>query len=169
MEEEDDIGLDFGASDSWNMPDGLENFGAPDSWSMPATFNPIPDAGASFAGPGRARYNPSAMLQRLIGLQSFEGSWDMKSSPWDAIGVRPEQVDAIVDELVAAHSRVGREKMASLVSTAVFITFIEENMADQEETWELVVGKARDWMEESADRQIVEEVLMKVKNCVRGV
>jgi hypothetical protein len=45
-----------------------------------------------------------------------------------------------------------------ILATALVIKFLEKNMADEEETWELVADKARDWLRDSVGDAGLEEV-----------
>jgi hypothetical protein len=73
-------------------------------------------------------------LHALIALQNFDGSW-----PIDQIS----EINDILGQDVGANPQGGD---AALWVTVVIVLYIERKMGDEEETWGLVVEKARGWM-----------------------
>lgn len=108
------------------------------------------------------------LLQRLIARQSFEGSWkgitDLLSDELGISGLTARNaINKLVDE-----SKLARTKAEKLLSTASVIVFMETKMADDEETWELVVEKARTWLNEAVSEKVLTEV-WKLAESVVGV
>jgi hypothetical protein len=106
------------------------------------------------------------LLQRLIKRQSFEGSWSNDTLPCDAMGIKRHTASVIIEKLVAAHPELDRVDVGKAVATALAITFLETKMADQEETWELVVEKAREWLDGAVESGLLEELWKEAKTLV---
>ena len=45
-----------------------------------------------------------------------------------------------------------------ILATALVITFLERKMPDEEDTWELVVEKARMWLQDTVEDAVLAEV-----------
>ena len=74
-------------------------------------------------------------LQKIIALQTFEGYWNLDAPLLEVVGLSaqhkaPQGVDSKVWAAVLA------------------ITFLERKMAGDKEAWEMVVEKARGWLED---------------------
>ncbi|KAJ5042004.1 von Willebrand factor type A domain-containing protein [Bipolaris maydis] len=100
-------------------------------------------------------------LQSLIALQSFSGAWPSISRlPCQKMGISiaeaKEVVQRLVDDGVAKDVTVAEQ----YVATAAVISFLEKKMADKEETWELVVEKARTWLQDTVDAAYLGRVLV---------
>ncbi|KAI9787082.1 MAG: hypothetical protein M1839_003317 [Geoglossum umbratile] len=80
--------------------------------------------------------NPTETLHALITLQSFTGSWDLTSSLCELLDV----------SLADAQAKVQDKKLWNVWATILAIMYFEEKLKHEEETWDLVVGKARDWV-----------------------
>lgn len=106
------------------------------------------------------------LLQRLIGKQSFDGSWDFDSLPWGSIHAEKDAANSVIDDTIASHSDLDRRIVSSIVSTALVIAFLEIKMAEEEETWELVVEKARLWFEGVLDDEKVLDEIMEDVNAL---
>jgi hypothetical protein len=52
------------------------------------------------------------------------------------------------------------------LATAMVITFLERLVTGEEETWELVVEKARDWLDASMNADVLKEVWKEAENIV---
>ena len=95
------------------------------------------------------------LLQRLIARQSFDGSWT---------GI----IDQLCDEMSMDRDvveQVARETtdVEQALSTAVVVVFLENKMEGEEQTWELVVEKARAWFEDMIDDGALGEVWREAK------
>lgn len=99
----------------------------------------------------------------LIELQTFEGFWEWTPELLSVLGVTEEK-------MADMWTRVGwtdRRKFA----TVTVVAFFEGKLGDERDVWELVVGKARAWlegeMEEMGDgKTTVEEVLESVEGWI---
>jgi Vault protein inter-alpha-trypsin domain/von Willebrand factor type A domain len=78
------------------------------------------------------------VLDRLVDMQSFVGSWAWSDALFKLIGVN-STAQALQDELTK-----GIQK--DVLTTALVIAFLEAKMADEKDTWELIVDKARSWV-----------------------
>jgi hypothetical protein len=77
-------------------------------------------------------------LQTLIELQTFEGFWTLSEELCVAIDVK----------LAAMQLKMKNEGWdANVLATALAVQFLTTQLADQEESWELVVEKAKGWLE----------------------
>lgn len=96
-------------------------------------------------------------LQKMIALQSFEGCWKFNDKLLKAVWL-PEQHQ--VPEGVALN----------VWATILAITFLEKAMEDQTEAFEMVVEKARGWLDTQAggDRKAVEEAWKRAKESIGG-
>lgn len=95
----------------------------------------------------KVNIDEDTLLQRLIKRQTFEGSWTNDNLPCDSMGIVRHSASVVIEKLVAAHPELDREKIGVAVATTIAVTFLEKKMADQEDTWELVVEKAREWLD----------------------
>lgn len=102
------------------------------------------------------------LLNRIISHQSFAGSWSQSSTfPFhdlhlDAAAVASAARGFAADAAIAAGDVSDAER---ILATAVIILFLERKMADDEETWELVVEKARAWLgDKVVDEKGLDEV-----------
>ncbi|TGJ87358.1 hypothetical protein E0Z10_g1338 [Xylaria hypoxylon] len=73
--------------------------------------------------------NYNDKMHEIIRLQKFDGfwEWDQRLTNILGIGLNPERQDAIL-------------------ATALAIAFLENRMAHEAESWELIVEKARNWL-----------------------
>jgi hypothetical protein len=102
------------------------------------------------------------LLQRLIGKQCFEGSWEFRALPWGSIHVERDAANMVIDGVIANHSGLDREKLSTVVATTIVVEFFETKLAEDEETWELVAEKAREWLQYSVNKDVLDEVLEEV-------
>lgn len=113
---------------------------------------------SSKAAPAPA--SASALLKRLIASQSFDGSWtgitDLFCTEMKISGDATRS--AVVKLVDASKRRLDRTKAEHVLSTAIVITFLEKKMEDKEETWELVVEKARTWLDDAVADDVLAEV-----------
>ncbi|KAF9355272.1 hypothetical protein BGX26_006786 [Mortierella sp. AD094] len=92
-------------------------------------------------------------LDILIDLQTFEGFWEWQGNLFSCIDVIPEQAEKLAKDN-------GLE--FRIVATALSIIFFEKMLAEEKDTWELMVGKAKVWMEEQIGQEKALAVLQKV-------
>jgi hypothetical protein len=92
------------------------------------------------------------LLQRLIARQSFEGSWEaIYKLPYDEMKFDGDAASLAVTQMTELNAD-------QILATAIVVLFLETKMQDEEETWELVVEKARAWLES----EVAEDVLTRV-------
>jgi len=63
-------------------------------------------------------------------------------------------VDTLID---VSKQALDRTKAEQLLSTAIVVVYLETKMEDEEDTWELVVEKARTWLEDTVDENVLGE------------
>ncbi|KAK8150730.1 hypothetical protein G3M48_009620 [Beauveria asiatica] len=73
-------------------------------------------------------------LEAIIALQTFGGSWTWSAALEELLGVTRE---------VAGKQL---EVAAEVAATVCAVAYLEEKLADEQEVWELVVDKAREWL-----------------------
>jgi hypothetical protein len=71
-------------------------------------------------------------MHKLIEMQEFNGSWKSSDALFTLISVDKDAVKA-----------TGRE---NAMSTALAVAWLEVKMASEEDVWEMVVDKAKDWL-----------------------
>ncbi|KAI4643011.1 hypothetical protein J4E93_007080 [Alternaria ventricosa] len=110
--------------------------------------------GPSFSPPQRHKVQEETgtLLQRLIARQSFEGSWEaIDKLPFDEM-----KLDR--DAASSCNAQLNEQNSEQLLATAVVVLFLEKKMQDEEETWELVVEKARAWLGSNAAEDVLARV-----------
>ena len=76
-------------------------------------------------------------LQALIALQTFSGAWEWNAKLFSVIGVSEGEA--------AKALPTGVDK--TIVTTALAVRFLEGKLAGEKDSWELLVDKARSWVE----------------------
>lgn len=100
-------------------------------------------------------------LQSLIALQSFSGAWPSISRlPCRKMGIDVAEAREVAQRLVEDGVAKDATMAEQCVATAAVVSFLEKKMADEEETWELVVEKARTWLEDTVDAAYLGRVLV---------
>lgn len=77
-------------------------------------------------------------LDVLIELQTFEGFWEWDAALFAVISVSEKQAEQV-------ETQIGYGKQA--VATALAVVFFERKLKGEKDAWELVVEKARGWLE----------------------
>ena len=77
-------------------------------------------------------------LDMLIELQTFEGFWEWDAALFAIISVSEKQAEQV-------ETQIGYGKQA--VATALAVVFFERKLKSEKGAWELVVEKARGWLE----------------------
>lgn len=96
------------------------------------------------------------ILWSLVSLQTFEGSWIWSQALLAEIGVSEAKAQAIVSQEKA-------DKNA--VATALTIIYLESKLSSEKETWEVLVDKAKVWLEEEVGGEdAMERILKAAKN-----
>lgn len=88
-----------------------------------------------------------SLLRRLIALQSFSGPWPSLAS------LLSTELHIDMDAALAAAKTLSTSASAAdqILATALVITFLEQKMPDEEDTWELVVEKGRTWLQDTVE------------------
>ncbi|TFA99044.1 von Willebrand factor A domain-containing protein 5A [Trichoderma ghanense] len=114
-----------------------------------------PDQGsASYSNPnalfGSASTSPSPLCV-LTALQTFVGSWYWDSMLEAALGITAELAADRV-QLPGDQSTQRTEVLATLCA----VVFVKKKLASEKESWELLVKKAEDWLQQQMGADLVE-------------
>jgi hypothetical protein len=115
------------------------------------------------------------IVQHLIEKQNWAGLWE----EWhglplfakkNSIKVEKEEFAEMFQAAVTRMEDKKKRKIQGTVTqvlvTAVVVTFLEQHMTDLEGIWELVVQKARDWLDGNVDEKILEQAWSDAKRLV---
>ena len=84
-------------------------------------------------------------LQALTSLQTFSGSWSWSVELERVLGVDSKQVANLnIPSMVRGHAL-----KSEVLATACAILFFKRKLADEKDTWEMLVEKAEGWLEEN--------------------
>jgi hypothetical protein len=81
---------------------------------------------------------PSEPLHALIALQDFEGSWVLNKSFCQLLRLDMAKIQAAATKMKVD---------GKVLATALAVRFFEKKLGKDRDTWELVVDKARGWLE----------------------
>ena len=87
--------------------------------------------------------NSDDPLDQIISLQNFQGFWELEQALLDACGIKKRASATDSSQRIAA--------------TILAIKFLERKMAGEKDTWELIVEKAKGWLD-SEGVKVEEEV-----------
>lgn len=106
---------------------------------------------APSSGPVGKPANDGSM-NTLINLQTFSGAWAWNDEFFSAIGI---------DESVVVKQDLGVDPEAC--ATALAIAYLETQVAEKKDVWEMVVSKARNWLAKQlgVDEKKVNEIVIK--------
>jgi hypothetical protein len=129
-------------------------------------FSPDSDEGgncsmaSALAGDATPTTNPTELLHKLIDLQSFGGSWVLTSELCALLGINLNDAEAKVDK-----------RLWAVFATVLAVVFCRMRFQAEEDVWDLVVGKAEEWLEERVREGGVdfEGGVEGLKNEARGV
>ncbi|KAI9831905.1 MAG: hypothetical protein M1819_004627 [Sarea resinae] len=90
----------------------------------------------------------------LVSLQTFSGSWDLAPALLDTLQLSADTVAQSVSRVLSSPSQVitldtNHETTKSVFATLLAIVFLELRVADEKEAWELMVEKARTWLDDT--------------------
>jgi hypothetical protein len=111
------------AARSLAAPKPISNFGAPSAPAPPPPTSP-----------------PASPLHAILMHQTFSGAFTFSEALLGSLSIAVRDFEA----KAAADGIEDRDVFA----TAVVVAYLGEKMADEKDSWELVVDKAREWMEE---------------------
>jgi hypothetical protein len=83
---------------------------------------------------------PTSPLHAILTHQTFSGAFTFSEALLGSLSIAVKDFE----EKAAADGIENRDVFA----TAVVVAYLEEKMAGEKDSWELVVDKAREWMEE---------------------
>ncbi|KAL6707276.1 hypothetical protein ACN47E_004264 [Coniothyrium glycines] len=128
------------------------------------SFGSFSDAVAHTASP--APKTPSELSLHLISHQLFGGSFAYSVALLDTIAASLTLglTEAVLQREFADFAHRGEEAVMTVVIIAVF----EERLGTERGMWELVVGKARDWMYDSVGHRDTVIMLEKARKLVTG-
>ncbi|KAI9702103.1 MAG: hypothetical protein M1836_001447 [Candelina mexicana] len=86
-------------------------------------------------------------LHLLIALQSFDGCWELDSSLCNCLSISIETAESKLDELLESEGQGRAIQMRKVWASILAIAFFEKILTSEREAWELVVDKARLWLE----------------------
>ncbi|KAK3824892.1 MAG: von Willebrand domain-containing protein [Benniella sp.] len=129
----------------------------------PLRSSPSPSGAFGYAAPGGSAAGTVAQgaestVHGIVGLQTFEGYWKWQEGLLSCVGVD----SALAAEAVKKHGWDLR-----VAATALAIVFLEKKKAGEKDAWELVVEKAKGWMEEQIGANEVVVVLHKASELVQ--
>jgi hypothetical protein len=108
---------------SFAAPKPTFSFGAPPAPAPPPSTSP-----------------PASPLHAILMHQTFSGAFTFSEALLGSLSIAVKDFE----EKAATDGIEDRDVFA----TAVVVAYLEEKMADEKDSWELVVDKAREWMEE---------------------
>ncbi|KAL9097869.1 MAG: hypothetical protein Q9165_000195 [Trypethelium subeluteriae] len=112
---------------------------------------------------GPAEATAEEPMEALISLQTFEGSWGWTPELFEILGTAEEAVELAFHEAGIAKA----EK--NLLATAIVVCFFRTKLTDEEETWELVVDKAVNWLENGASEETRNAVMATAEKLVQSI
>ncbi|KAF2503097.1 von Willebrand domain-containing protein [Lophium mytilinum] len=117
------------------------------------SFKPFSAAPAFFGSQSVQEFNPASSpprpkLDTLVELQTFEGFWEWTDALFAVIGISKEHTV----KLATMYSQ-------RTVATALAVAFFEKKLASEKDAWELVVEKAKGWLEVELGAVPVEDVV----------
>jgi hypothetical protein len=95
------------------------------------------------------RTSPAERAHAIIGLQTFEGTWKWSTELFELLDTDEEQVTKYAEEkLLEGQHLVPHSVMGTVLATLLAMGFLRNKNADLKSTWELVYGKAEDWVDQ---------------------
>jgi hypothetical protein len=125
VRQSDDLGLDMEQTSEDEKEEEIVDY------QRDSVSDGVAEGGS--AAPGEAT------LRHIISLQTFSGSW-----AWSSALLKAVQVDAGAADVKQALAE-GADETA--LATALVVRFLERKMSADKDVWELVVEKARAWIE----------------------
>ena len=123
-----------------------------------------------------AQTPPQGILDTLIALQSFDGSFAHLSTLLNRLNVTEvSDVDAVSNSLLRVLGnhmsndwQLFREvEPKSVLATAFAIAYFETKLSSDRNTWELVVDKARGWLEGKVGSKVMEDLLAAAEKALK--
>lgn len=146
-----DLGLGFGedtALENFDFDSFLQNPGGDD-------FDPMGGGFDFTSGIPAVDNTPEELTHHLISLQTFEGFWEVSAQLMDALKIENW-----------ANKAVDYKLNPTTFATALVVAVFEDRLKEFEGSWELVVEKAKRWLEGQGVGD-VGEVVKKMEVLVR--
>ncbi|CAN9128564.1 unnamed protein product [Alternaria sp. RS040] len=148
--EDADLSLDMEEKEESDEDMGFALMDSPVSPQSPAYSPTSPSSPNSKRQ--KTEEETGTLLQRLIARQSFEGSWAaIDKLPHDEMKLGHDAASKAIAELTETNAD-------QVLATATVVMFLEKKMQDEEGTWELVVEKARAWLENEVSEDLLAQV-----------
>ena len=87
----------------------------------------------------------SAKIDRFISLQRFQGYWELSQTLLETCGVAKTSTASKMGAKVSSQ----KPSCESVWATILAIVYLERKMAADEDTWVLVVKKAKEFLQQS--------------------
>ena len=94
-------------------------------------------------------------MHKLIEMQEFDGSWASTTALWDLIEVKKSEAEA-----------AGASKDEKVMATLMAIAWLEVKMKSEEDVWEMVVEKAKIWLEGALGAGAVQKAMADARRVV---
>jgi len=98
------------------------------------------------------------LLERLVQKQAFDGTWSRADLECDAMGVDREQARELMVNIAKLGPFKGENAAGTVVATALVVLYLETKLVAEKDTWELVVEKARMWLEDAVSAKDLETI-----------
>ncbi|PSN70501.1 hypothetical protein BS50DRAFT_571725 [Corynespora cassiicola Philippines] len=112
--------------------------------------------------------NKDDILKHLIQMQSFNGTWISDDLPYKAMGITEDQLQIASEQTTVWNSSAERQSIITALYTSIAVAYIEMELPEYKETWELVVQKAKEWLQETIAEDIMQAVMHQAANLVAG-
>ncbi|KAG0636455.1 hypothetical protein HOY80DRAFT_1024426 [Tuber brumale] len=117
-------------------------------WNREPT--PVSDEVSPPTSPNPSRNDtPHQRVVRIIRLQEFMGSFPVTEEMAQLIGLELLGVEKLTKELFPDKAT---DKSKALAMTSLVVAYLELEMRGHEDTWQMVVEKAREFLEEGCER-----------------
>ncbi|KAJ4128242.1 hypothetical protein NW768_008530 [Fusarium equiseti] len=93
-------------------------------------------------------------MQALTSLQTFSGSWSWTVELERVLGVASKKVA----KLDLPSTVTGHALESEILATACAILFFKHKLADEKDTWEMLVEKAEGWLEENIGEDSMDDL-----------
>ena len=112
--------------------------------------------------------NKDDILKHLIQSQYFNGTWVPDDLPYKAMGITEDQLQIASEQTTVWNSSAERQSIITALYTSIAVAYIEMELPEYKETWELVVQKAKEWLQETIAEDIMQAVMHQAANLVAG-
>ncbi|KAF9638775.1 putative von willebrand domain containing protein [Lasiodiplodia theobromae] len=115
--------------------------------STNALFSIEAEEDEEYEGPEDEADGGASSLQQIIALQSFDGSWHIDDKLLKVVGVLPSTGSTTEAMKALGCVGVSSEDIYKVAGTVLVVAFLRLKLADEEDSWELIVEKAEDWLQ----------------------